>query len=79
MSRIQTSKIILWIVILFGLVALPLGLFTSMEPLIAYGLILAASIYNRLDSRARGYKFSAECGPAKFGLEQEGDHDKPKK
>ncbi len=79
MSRIQTSKALLWLVILAGLGALLWGIDPTATQLAGYGLILTASIYNRLDSRARGYKFSAECGPAKFGLEQEGDHDKPEK
>ncbi len=56
-----------------GLTLLPLGLFAELNNLIVYALILGVAVFNRLDSRARGYKFSLQAGAAVASIETQGE------
>ncbi len=74
-TRIQSSKIMLALAAAFGLALLPLGLFAELNNLIVYALILAVAVFNRLDSRARGYKFSLQAGAAQAAIEATGEEE----
>ena len=72
-ARIQSSKVMLALAAGAGLTLLPLGLFAELNNLIVYALILGVAVFNRLDSRARGYKFSIQAGAAQASIEAEGE------
>ncbi|UQZ89549.1 hypothetical protein C4J81_15440 [Deltaproteobacteria bacterium Smac51] len=71
--RSQTSKIIILVVIAGGLAMLPLGIFQELNNLLAFVVILSGAVYNRVDSRFRGYKFSVNAGGASATIETSGD------
>lgn len=68
-TRTQSSKIMLALAAGAGLALLPLGFFAELNNLIVYGLILGVAVFNRLDSRARGYKFTIQAGAAQASIE----------
>ncbi|UQZ90707.1 hypothetical protein C4J81_16450 [Deltaproteobacteria bacterium Smac51] len=74
-ARIQSSKIMLALVVAAGLALMWMGLFTEINNLIGYGLILGVTVFNRLDSRARGYKFTVQAGAASACVESSGEGD----
>lgn len=76
LSRSTTSKWIILSVMVFGLAAIPLGLFHQANNLLAYGLTLCGAIYNRVDSRGQGYKFTFTAGAASATIET-GDRTPP--
>lgn len=68
-GRVHSSKVVLGLAAVAGLALLPFGLFAEMNNLMVYALILGAAVFNRLDSRARGYKFSLQVGAAQATIE----------
>lgn len=72
-GRLHSSKIMLALAVGAGLLLLPLGFFVERNNLIAYALILGTLVFNRLDSRARGYKFSLQAGAAQAVIESGGE------
>lgn len=65
----STSKGLLILIVLSGLAMLPFGLFNQKGTLVGYALIFVGAVYNRVDSRFRGYKFSLSLGNFSAGLE----------
>ena len=72
-ARIQTSKVMLALIVVAGLALLWMGFFSEINNMIVYALILGVAVFNRLDSRARGYKFSIQAGAAQASIEAEGE------
>ncbi len=75
-TRTHSSKIMLALAAVAGLVLLPLGFFAELNNLIVYALILGVAVFNRLDSRARGYKFTIQAGAASASVESGGEEGK---
>jgi hypothetical protein len=73
MMRVATSKILLTTVIVGGLIGLLAGIDPSRNQLIGYSLIFFGALFNRLDSRKQGYKFSAAIGSSSLSVEGRGD------
>ena len=71
--HIQTSKVLLWLVVVGGLIMVIAHHEPSRHHMIIYSLILAGAIFNRLDSRRLGYKISATLGHAGVNIESGGD------
>lgn len=70
----HTSKIMLAAVIVAGFIMLFMGLFQIINNLIGYGLLLGATIWNRLDSRAKSYRASWSVGNISGTIECAGDN-----
>lgn len=77
-SRTTTSKGLLILVMLGGLLMLPFGLFNQPGTLMGYALIFVGAVYNRVDSRFRGYKFSLSVGAFSAGLETRREMARPR-
>ena len=73
MMRIATSKILLTLVIVGGLIGVYFDLFRQFNNVIIYVAILAGAAFNRLDSRKKGYEFSAGFGGGTLNVKTGGD------
>lgn len=72
-TRTQSSKFLLALIVVAGMAMMALGFFAETNNLIVYGLILGVAVFNRLDSRARGYKLSLSAGAAQATIETGGE------
>lgn len=69
LEKSYTSKWILLAVMAFGLAAIPYGWLAALPNLAAYALILGGAVYNRVDSRFRGYRVSLSAAGASATIE----------
>jgi hypothetical protein len=69
--HVRTSKLLLLVVALCGLAALMLGRLGSLHESLAFLALLAAAVWNRIDSRGKAYSFQVK-GPGGSGFQVKG-------